>query len=63
MSNNEVFNTPNLVKFFKNIIVSNIRNFFQVLKGTLLVKSTIAKQRVSHYLVCFFHMPLNKIEN
>ena len=29
MSNNEAFDTPNLVNYSKNIIISNIRNFFQ----------------------------------
>ena len=50
MSNNETFDTPNLIKFFKNTFISNVRKFFQVLHDTLPLKSIIE----SHTTWCVF---------
>ena len=39
MSNNKTFDTPYQVKFVKNILIGNIRSFFQVMERPLPLQS------------------------
>ena len=42
-SNNKTLDTPNRVKFVKNIVIVNIRSFFEVMDSPLPLQSTIVK--------------------
>ena len=46
----------------KNILISNMQSVFQILEGTLPLKSIIVKQRVPHDLVGFLHWPLDSLK-
>lgn len=59
MSNDETFDTQNLIKISYNTFMSN----FQVLMGTLLLKSIVVNQRVHTTWCYFFHWPLGNIKN
>lgn len=59
---NEAFDTPKLVKFFENIVISNIRSFSPILKSTLSLESTIVKLIVPDTFVCFLRRPWNVTE-
>lgn len=51
------------VKFFENILIGNVHSYFQVIEGSLPLKSIIIKQRIPDNLVCFLRLPLDAIEN
>jgi hypothetical protein len=51
-----------IIKFVKDILVSNIRGFFQIRKSPLPLNPTIILQDVPNDLMCFLNGPLQSIK-